>query len=109
MSERRTPNATLIAAVRILSRTIQTEDGVIPACLAEVATRLEALVEERLTTNLTPKELEAVREAGENWRHTSYTPYRDLGVTLRALADRVEVVTHWRNRGPGLEAKEVGK
>ena len=47
MSERRTDDATLIDAVRILSRTITTEDGVIPACLAEVANRLETLVEER--------------------------------------------------------------
>ena len=47
MSERRTDDATLIEAVRILSRTITTEDGVIPACLAEVANRLETLVEER--------------------------------------------------------------
>ena len=46
-SERRTDDATLIAAVRILSRTIQTDDGVIPACLAEAAARLETLVEER--------------------------------------------------------------
>ena len=47
MSDRRTPDAKLIEAVRILSRTIQTDDGVVPACLAEVATRLEELVEER--------------------------------------------------------------
>ena len=47
MSDRRTPDAKLIEAVRILSRTIQTDDGVIPACLAEVATRLAELVEER--------------------------------------------------------------
>jgi len=45
--ERRTDDATLIEAVRILSRTIQTDDGVIPACLAEVATRLAELVEQR--------------------------------------------------------------
>lgn len=38
----------------------------------------------------TAEELAAVREAGENWRHHSYTPYRDLGITLRALADRRE-------------------
>jgi hypothetical protein len=37
----------LLEAVRILSRTINTEDGVIGACLAEVATRLAELVEER--------------------------------------------------------------
>jgi hypothetical protein len=47
VADRRTPDETLIEAVRILSRTIQTEDGVIPACLAEVATRLAELVEER--------------------------------------------------------------
>lgn len=47
MSERKTDDATLIAAVRILAKTIKTDDGVIGACLAEVANRLEALVEER--------------------------------------------------------------
>lgn len=47
VSERRTEDATLIEALRILSRAIKTEDGVIPACLAEAATRLETLVEER--------------------------------------------------------------
>ena len=51
MSERKTDDATLIAAVRILARTIQSDDGVIPACLAEVATRLEELVEERKREN----------------------------------------------------------
>jgi hypothetical protein len=47
VTDRRTPDAKLIEAVRILSRTIQTDDGVISACLAEVATRLAELVEER--------------------------------------------------------------
>jgi hypothetical protein len=47
VSERRSDDATLIEAVRILSRTITTDDGVIPACLAEVAQRLEELVDER--------------------------------------------------------------
>ena len=47
MTERRTDDTTLIAAVRIIARTIQSEDGVIPACLAEAANRLETLVEER--------------------------------------------------------------
>jgi hypothetical protein len=47
VSERRTDDTTLIQAVRILSRTIQTDDGVIGACLAEAATRLEELVEDR--------------------------------------------------------------
>jgi hypothetical protein len=47
MGDRRTDDATLIEAVRTLSRTIQTDDGVIAACLAEVATRMAELVEER--------------------------------------------------------------
>ena len=47
MADRRTPDAKLIEAVRILARTIKTEDCVIPACLAEVATRLAELVEDR--------------------------------------------------------------
>ena len=47
MSERKTDDATLIEALRILSRTIKDGDGVIPACLAEAAARLETLVEER--------------------------------------------------------------
>jgi hypothetical protein len=47
VTDRRTPDAKLIEAVRILARTIKTEDGVIAACLAEVAARLEELVEER--------------------------------------------------------------
>ena len=47
MSERRTPDATLITAVRILARDIQGGDGCANLCLLEVATRLEELVEER--------------------------------------------------------------
>jgi hypothetical protein len=47
VSERRTPDATLIEAVRILARDIQSGDGCANACLLEAATRLEELVEER--------------------------------------------------------------
>ena len=47
MSDRRTPDATLISALRILARDIQSGDGVANACLLEAATRLEELVEER--------------------------------------------------------------
>ena len=47
MSDRRTPDATLISALRILARDIQSGDGCANACLLEVATRLEELVEER--------------------------------------------------------------
>ena len=47
MSERKTDDATLIAAVRILARDIQSGDGCANACLLEVAARRETLVEER--------------------------------------------------------------
>ena len=47
MADRRTPDATLISALRILARDIQSDDGCANACLLETATRLEELVEER--------------------------------------------------------------
>ena len=47
MSERKTDDATLIAALRILARDIQSGDGCANACLLEVAARLETLVDER--------------------------------------------------------------
>jgi hypothetical protein len=62
VSDRRTDDATLIEAVRILSRTIQTEDGVIPACLAEVATRLAELVEERRSISTLLQKVEILEE-----------------------------------------------
>ena len=65
MSDRRTPDATLIEAVRILSRTIKTEAGVIPACLAEVATRLAELVEERRSISTLLQKVESL-EAENN-------------------------------------------
>ena len=47
MSDRKTEDATLIAALRILARDIQSGDGCANACLLEVAARLETLVDER--------------------------------------------------------------
>jgi len=47
VSERRTPDATLISAMRILARDIQSGDGCANACLLEASQRLEELVEER--------------------------------------------------------------
>ena len=105
MSERRTDDATLIAAVRILSRTITTEDGVIPACLAEAANRLEALVEERRWIPVgerLPDGDEWVDVAGlwgdsvgwhepSGWRNAEDDSFPSE-------------VTHWRKRGPGPEA-----
>jgi len=47
VSERRTPDATLVSALRILARDIQSGDGCANACLLEAAQRLEEFVEER--------------------------------------------------------------
>jgi hypothetical protein len=47
VTDRRTPDATLISALRILARDIQSGDGCANACLLETAARLEELVEER--------------------------------------------------------------
>lgn len=47
MAERRTPDATLIAALRVLAREIKSGDGLANACIAEAAERLAELVEER--------------------------------------------------------------
>jgi hypothetical protein len=47
MADRRTPDATLISALRILARDIQSGDGCANACLLEAAQRLEELIEER--------------------------------------------------------------
>jgi len=47
VSERRTPDATLIEAVRILARDIQSCDGCANACLLETAARLGELGGER--------------------------------------------------------------
>jgi len=47
VSDRRTPDATLISALRILARDIQSGDGCANACLLEAAQRLAELVEER--------------------------------------------------------------
>jgi len=47
VSDRRTSDATLIAAMRILARDIKSQDGLANACIAEAADRMERLVEER--------------------------------------------------------------
>ena len=47
MADRRTSDATLIAALRILVREIKSKDGVANATIAEAADRLETLVDER--------------------------------------------------------------
>ena len=68
MTDRRTPDAKLIEAVRILSRTIQTDDGVIAACLAEVATRLAELVEERRSISTLHHKVESLEAENNRFR-----------------------------------------
>lgn len=104
MSDRKTDDATLIAAVRILSRTIQTEDGVIGACLAEAATRLETLVEERRWIPVGER-----LPDGEEWVDFA-GPWGETigwwdGEEWTGASDETfdALVTHWRKRTPGPE------
>ena len=106
MSERRTDDATLIAAVRILSRTIQTEDGVIGACLAEAANRLETLVEERRWIPVgerLPEDEECVEAAGPWGEDIAWWDREQWTDALGETFD--ELVTHWRKPTPGPEVK----
>ena len=68
MSERRTDDATLIAAVRILARDIQSGDGCANACLLEVAARLETLVEERRSISTLIGKVETLEADNERLR-----------------------------------------
>ena len=109
MSDRRTPDATLISAVRILARDIQSGDGCANACLLEVANRLAELVEERRWIPVgerLPGDEEWVDVAGrwgdclgwhdgEEWRNVEEDPFPSE-------------VTHWRKRGPGPEGDGNG-
>ncbi len=65
MSDRRTPDATLISALRILARDIQSGDGCANACLLETATRLAELVEERRSISTLLQKVESL-EAENN-------------------------------------------
>jgi hypothetical protein len=103
VADRRTSDATLIEAVRILSRTITTDDGVIPACLAEVATRLEELVEERRWVPVgerLPTDDTWVDVAGP-WGET--IGYYDDEEWLNTESETLDEVTHFRPRTPGPE------
>ena len=108
MSERKTDDATLIAAVRILSRTITTEDGVIPACLAEAANRLETLVEERRWIPVgerlpeCEKDVSALLDTGVH-EVAGYEVF-DNGHIFWTLKSKEPVtVTHWQPLPPGPE------
>jgi hypothetical protein len=104
VSDRRTPDATLISAVRILARDIQSGDGCANACLLETAARLEELVEQRRWVPVgegLPEIEERVDVAGQGrdfvaWRTPSDWRNEDeYGIT----------VTHWRKRTPGPEGE----
>ena len=119
MSDRKTDDATLIAALRILSRTITTEDGVIPACLAEVANRLETLVDERrwvpVGERLPEAGVDVLAISGEGvfqgrcvlWDDSRrweplFLDYHGCGCCGGGNPN----VTHWRPLPPGPEANE---
>ena len=104
MAERRTDDATLIAAVRILSRTIQTDDGVIPACLSEVATRLEELVEERRWVPVgekLPDRMQTVWVLSSLGAHTASLD--SFGQWLDDDENPAKKITHWQPLPPGPE------
>jgi hypothetical protein len=62
VSDRRTPDATLISALRILASHIQSGDGCANACLLETATRLEELVEERRSISTLLQKVESLEK-----------------------------------------------
>jgi hypothetical protein len=99
VSDRRTPDATLIEAVRILSRTIQTDDGVIPACLGEVATRMEELVKERRSISTLLQKVESLD--AENKRLREERRWVSVGERLPDDLRRVMVMA------PGLYGAQV--
>ena len=107
MSERRTDDATLIAAVRILARTITTEDGVIPACLAEVANRLETLVEERRWVPVgerLPDRMQTVWVVSSLGAHAASLD--SSGQWLDDEENPGKKITHWQPLPPGPEGKK---
>jgi hypothetical protein len=109
VSDRRTDDATLIAALRILASTIQTDDGVIPACLAEVATRLETLVEERrwipVGERLPTHPRAVIANTPLAYGPTEAWFYKRKWCDFRG--EHLEhPVTHWREMPPGPEVTE---
>ena len=128
MTDRRTPDATLIEAVRILASHIQSGDGCANACLLEAATRLAELVEERRSISTLHHKVESLE--AENNRLREERRWVPVGERLPGDEEWVDVagrwgdclgwhdgeewrnveedpfpseVTHWRKRGPGPE------
>ena len=73
MSERRTPDATLISALRILASHIQGGDGCANACLLETAQRLAELVEERRSISTLLQKVESLEEENKRLREARNT------------------------------------
>jgi hypothetical protein len=128
VTDRRTPDATLIEAVRILASHIQSGDGCANACLLEAATRLAELVEERRSISTLHHKVESLE--AENNRLREERRWVPVGERLPGDEEWVDVagrwgdclgwhdgeewrnveedpfpseVTHWRKRGPGPE------
>lgn len=109
MSERKTDDATLIEALRLLSRKIKDDEGVIGACLAEAAARLEKLVEERRWVSVDeklPSDNVAVLvwgpccgEAEMVWRERGKWHLSFVGTYIPD-----STYTHWQPLPPGPEA-----
>ena len=130
MSDRKTDDATLIAAVRILARDIESGDSCANACLLEVAARLAELVEERRSISTLLGKVESLE--ADNARLREERRWVPVGERLPEGEEWVDVaglwgdsvgwhepsgwhdieddhlflddVTHWRKRGPGPEA-----
>jgi hypothetical protein len=109
VADRRTPDAKLIEAVRILARDIQSGDGCANACLLETAARLEELVEERRWISVgerLPKDEVWVDIAGE-WGDC--VGWYDTVGWHNLFDDPIPgAVTHWRKRTPGPEGDGNG-
>jgi hypothetical protein len=89
----------MIDAVRILSRTINTEDGVIAACLANAAQRLEELVEERRSISTLHHKVESLE--ADNNRLREERQWVPVGERLPDDLRRVMVMA------PGLYGAQV--
>ncbi len=73
MSDRRTDDATLISALRILARDIQSGDGCANACLLEAAQRLAELVEGRRSISTLLQKVESLEAENNRLREERMT------------------------------------
>jgi hypothetical protein len=108
VSDRRTPDATIISALLTLARDIKSGDGCANACLLEAAQRLEELVEERRWVPVgerLPTDGQLLDVAGL-WGD-SVGWYENC--EFHSVEDNFESdVTHWRKRTPGPEGDGNG-